>query len=131
MSLELVVLSNHLILCHPLFLLPSIFPSIWIFSSESDLHNRRPKYSSFSFSTSPSNEYSGLISFRIVWLGLLAVQETLKSLLQHHNLKASILWHSAFLMVQFSYLHEWSYIILFYGHGPISLDPSSDGGWLS
>ena len=85
MSLELVVLSNHLILCHPLFLLPSIFPSIWIFSSESDLHNRRPKYSSFSFSTSPFNEYSGLISFRIVWLGLLAVQETLKSLLQHHS----------------------------------------------
>ena len=102
MSFELVMPSNHLILCHPLLLLPSIFPSIRVFSNESVLHIRWPKYWSFSFSISPSNEYSGLISFRIDWLDLLAVQGTLKSLLQHHNSKAFILWHLAFFMVQLS-----------------------------
>ena len=91
MSIESVMLSNHLILCHPLLLLPSIFPSIGIFSNELVLYLRRPKYWSFSFSISLSNEYSGLISLRIDWLDLLAVQGTLKSLLQYHNLKASIL----------------------------------------
>ena len=94
---------NHLILCHPLLLLPSIFPSIRVFSNESVLHIGWPKYWSFSFSISPSNKYSGLISFRIDWLDLLAVQGTLKSLLQHHSSKASILWHSAFFIVQLSY----------------------------
>ena len=88
---ELVMPSNHLILCHPLIFLPSIFPSIWVFSNESALRIRWPKYWSFSFSISPSNEYSGLISFRMDWLDLLAVQGTLKSLLQHHSSKASIL----------------------------------------
>ena len=103
MSIESVIPSNHLILCHPLLLLPSIFPSIRVFSNESVLHIRWPKYWSFSFSTSPSNEYSGLISFRMDWLDLLAVQGTLKSLLQHHSSKASILWHSAFFIVQLSH----------------------------
>ena len=93
--------SNHLILCHSL-LLPSIFPSIRVFSNESALHIRWPKYWSFSFSTSPSNEYSGLISFRMDWLDFPAVQGTLKSLLQHHSSKASILWRSDFFMVQLS-----------------------------
>ena len=92
---------NHLILCHPLLLLPSIFPSIRVFSNESGLHIRWPKY--WSFSISPSNEYSGLISFRIDWLDLLAIQETLNSLLQHHSSKASILLHSAFFIVHFSH----------------------------
>ena len=92
MSFESVMPSNHLILCHPLLLLPFIFPSIRVFSSKSALGIRWPKYWSFSFSNSPSNEYSGLISFRIDWLDLLAVQGTLKSLLQHHSTKASILW---------------------------------------
>ena len=95
--------SNHLILCLPLLLSPSIFLSIRVFSNESVLHIRWPKYWSFSFSMSPSNEYSGLISFRMDWLDLLAVQGTLKSLLQHHNSKASILWHSAFSIVQLSH----------------------------
>ena len=103
MVIESVMSSNHLILCCPLLLPPSIFPSIRVFSSESVLHIRWPKYWSFSFSVSHSNEYSGLISFRIDWFDLLAVQGTLKSFLQHHNLKASILWHPAFFMVQFSY----------------------------
>ena len=98
-----VMPSNHLILCHLLILLPSIFPSIGIFSNESVLHIRWPKYWSFSFSISLSKEYSGLISFRIDWLDLLAVQGTLKSLLQHHSSKSSILWHSAFFIVQLSY----------------------------
>ena len=102
MSIELVMLSNHLILCHPLLLLPSVFPSIRVFSNESVLRIRWPKYWSFSFSISPSNEHSELISFRIDWLDLLAVQGTLKSLLQHHSSKASILWCSAFFMVQLS-----------------------------
>ena len=94
--------SSHLILCHPLLLLPSIFPGIRVFSNESALRIRRPKYWSFSFSISPSNEYSRLISFKIDWLDLLVVQETLKNLLQHHSSKASVLWHSAFFMVQLS-----------------------------
>ena len=103
MSIESVMPSNHLILCHPLLLPPSIFPSIRVFSKESVLRIRWPKYWSFSFSISPSSEYSGLISFRTDWLGLLAVQWTLKSLLQHHCSKASILWYSAFFMVQLSH----------------------------
>ena len=97
--------SNHLILCHPLLLPSSIFPSIRVFSNESVLLIKWPNYWSFSFSISPSNEYSGLISFRIDWFDLLAVQETLKSLLQHHSSKASILWRSAFFMVQLSLLY--------------------------
>ena len=103
MSIESVMPSNHLILCHPLLLLPSIFPSIRVFSNESVLPIRWPKYWNFSFSISPSNEYSGLISFRIDWLDLLTVQGTLKNLLQHHSSKASILWHSAFFIVQLSH----------------------------
>ena len=99
MSIESVIPSNHLILCRPLLLLPSIIPSIRVFSNESVLHIRWPKYWSFSFSISLSNEYSGLISFRMDWLDLLAVQGTLKSLLQHHSSKASILQCSAFFMV--------------------------------
>ena len=95
--------SNRLILCHPLLFLLSIFPSIMVFSKESVLSIRRPKYLSFSFSISPSDEYSGLISFRMEWLDLPAIQGTLKSLLQHHSSKASILWHSAFFMVQLSH----------------------------
>ena len=95
--------SNHLILCHPLLLPPSIFPSIRVFSNESVLHIRWPKYGSFSFIISQSKEYSGLISFRMDWLDLLAVQGTLKSLLQHHSSKASILWHSAIFIVQLSH----------------------------
>ena len=96
MSLSSVMPSNHLFLCHLLFLSPSIFPSIRVFSNEPVLHNRWPKYWSFSFSISPSNEYSGLISFRMDWLDLLAVQRTLKGLFQHHRSKASILWCSSF-----------------------------------
>ena len=99
MSIESVMPSNCLIPCHPLLFPPSIFPSIKVFSNESVLHIRWPKYWSFSFSISPSNEYSGLISFRMDWLNLLAVQGTLKSLLQHHSSKASVLQHSAFFMV--------------------------------
>ena len=103
MSIELVMPSSHLILCCPLLLLPSIFPSIKVFSSELVLHIRWPKYWSCSFSIGPSNEYSGLISFRMDWLDLLAVRGTLKSLLQHHSSKASILWCSAFFIVQLSH----------------------------
>ena len=103
MSIETMIPSNHLILCHPLLLLPSIFPHSRVFSSESILHIRWPKYWSFSFSISPSNEYAGLISFRMDWLDLLAVQGTLRSLLQCHNSKASVLWCSAFFIVQLSY----------------------------
>ena len=109
--------SNHLILCHPLLLPPSIFPSIRVFSNESVLCIRWPKYWSFNFNISPSNEYSGLISFRMDWLDLLAVQGTLKSLLQHHSSKASILRHSAFFTVQLSYpyvtsiaLKRWTFV---------------------
>ena len=103
MSIESVMPSNHFILCHPLLLLPSIFPSIRIFSSESALCIRWPKYWSFSFNISSSNEHPRLISFRMDWLDLLAVQGTLKSLLQHHSSKASILWPSAFFIVQLSH----------------------------
>ena len=103
MSIESVISSNHLFLCHPLLLLPSIFPSIRVFSNESALHIRWPKYWSFSFSISPSNEHSGLISFRMVWLDLLAVQGTLKSLLQHHSSEESIIWCSPFFIVQLSH----------------------------
>ena len=102
--IESVMLFNHLILCHPFLLLPSVFPSIRVFSSESALCIRWPKYWRFSFSVSPSNEYSGLTSFKIDWFDLLAVQGALKSLLQHHNLKTSILWHSAFFMLELSRL---------------------------
>ena len=105
MSIELVMPSNYLILCHPLLLLASLFPSIRVFSSDSVLCIRWPNDWSFSFSISPSNEYSELISFRMDWLDLLAVQGTLKSLLQHHSSKPSILWCSAFFMVQFSHLY--------------------------
>ena len=105
LSIELMMPSNHLILCHPLLLLPSIFPSIRVFSNESALRIKWPKYWSFSFSISPSNEHSGLISCRRVWLDLLAVQGTLKSLLQHHSSKASILQCSAFFTVQLSHLY--------------------------
>ena len=107
MSIRSVVPSNHLILCRPLLLLPSIFPSIRVFSNESALHIRwptdTPKYRSFNFNISPSNEHPGLISFRMDWLDLLSVQGTLKSLLQHHSSKASILQHSAFFTVQLSH----------------------------
>ena len=114
MSIELVMPSNHLILCHPLLLLPSIFPSIRVFSNEPALCSRWPKYWSFSFSISLSHEHSAsvfpmnipMISFRIVWFDLLAVQGTLKSLLQHHSSKASILQRSAFFMVQFSHPYK-------------------------
>ena len=100
-----MILSNHLFLCRPLHLLPSIFPSIRVFSSESVLCIRWPKYWSFSFNISPSSEYSGLVSFRIDWFDLLAVQGTLKSLLQYHSSKASILWFSAFFTIQLSHLY--------------------------
>ena len=106
MCLASVMPSNHLILCRPLLLLPSIFPSIRVFSNELVHHIRWPKYWSFSFSISPSNKYSGLISFRIDWLDLLAVQGTFKSLLQHHSSTASILGHSAFFKVQ-THIHTW------------------------
>ena len=103
MSIESVMPSNHLVLYYPLLLLPSILPSIRVFSNESVLHIRWPEYCSFSFSISPSKEYSWPISFRMDWLDLLAVQGTLNSLLQHHSSKASILWHSAFFIVQLSH----------------------------
>ena len=103
MSVKSVMLPNHLILCHPILLLPSTFPRLRVFSNESVVHIRWPKYWSFSFSISPSSEYSGLISFGIDWFDLLAVQGTLKSLLQHHSSKASILWCSALFMVQLSH----------------------------
>ena len=102
-SIELVMPSNHLILCHPLLLLPLVFPSSRVFSNESARHIRWPKYQSFSFNISPSKEYSGLISFRMDWVDLLEVQVTLKSLFQHHSSKASILLHSAFFIVQLSH----------------------------
>ena len=105
MFIESEMPSNHLVLCHPLLLLPSVFPSIKVFSTESVLRIRWPKYWSFTFSVSPYNEYSGLISFRMDWLGLLAVQGTLRSLLQHHSSKASNLWCSAFFIVQLSHLY--------------------------
>ena len=103
MSIESVMPSNHLILCYPLFFPPPIFPSIRVFSNESALRIRWPKYWSFSFNINPSNEYSGLISFRMDWLDLLAIQGTLKNLLQHHSSKASILWRLAFFIGQLSH----------------------------
>ena len=103
MSIKSLMPSNHLILCRPLLLQPSIFPSIRVFSNDLALHIRWPSYWSFKFSIGPSNEYSGLISFRMDWLDLLAVQGTLKSLLQHHSSRASILWRSAFFIVQLSH----------------------------
>ena len=106
MSIQSVMPSNHLILCCPLLLLPSIFPSIRVFSNESVLRIRWPKYGRLGFSIGPSNEYSGLISFRVDWLDLLAVQGNLKSLAQHHSSKASILWHSAFFIVQLTSIHD-------------------------
>ena len=106
MSIKLVMPSRHLILCHPFLFLPSIFPSIRCFSNEWALCISWPKYWSFSFSISPSNEYSGLISFRMDWLDLLVVQGTLKSLLQHHSSKASVLWHSPFFIVQLSHPYK-------------------------
>jgi len=106
MSIESVMPSSHLILCHPLLFLPSIFPSIKVFSNESAFHIRWPKYWSLSFNISPSNEHPGLISFRMDWLDLLAVQGTLKSLLQHHSSKVSILWLSAFFIVQLTPIHN-------------------------
>ena len=106
MSIESVIPSNHLILCHPLLLPPSIFPSIRGFSNESAHHIRWPKYWSFSFNISPYNKHPGLISFRMDWLDLLAVQGTLKSLLQHHSSKASILHRSAFFIVQLTFIHD-------------------------
>ena len=107
MSIKLVMPSNHLILCHPLLLPPSIFPGIRVFSNESVLHIRWPNYWSFSFTISPSNEYSVLISFRMDWLDLLAVQVTLKSLLQHHSSKASILQHSAFFSPSLTFIQDY------------------------
>ena len=105
-SIESVLLSNHLILCHPLFLLPSIFPQIRVFSNESVLHISWPKYWNFSYSIISSSEYSGLISFRMDWLNLLAAQGTLKSILQHHSSKASILWCSAVFIVTLTSIHD-------------------------
>ena len=107
MSIESVMPSNHLILCHPLLLLPSVFPSIRVFSNDSTLHIRWPKYWSLSFNISPSNEHPGLSSFRMDWLDLLAPQGTLKSRLQHHSSKASILRRSAFFIVQLSPIHDY------------------------
>ena len=107
MSIELVMPSNHLILCHPLLLMPSIFPSTRVFSNESVLHIRWPKYWSFTFSISPSNEYSGLISFRMDWLDRLAIQGTLKSLLQYHSSKASVLQCSAFYSPTLTSIHDY------------------------
>ena len=118
MSIELVMPSNHLILCRPLLLLPSIFASISVFSNESVLRSRCPKYWSFSCNSSPSNEYSGLISFRMDWLDLLAVQGTLKSLLQHHSSKASILWCSDFFMVQIPQVENTRARLEFCDHPP-------------
>ena len=113
MSIESVMPSGHLILCRPLLLLPSIFPSIRVFSDESALHIRWPKYWSFSFSISPTSEHPGLISFRMDWLDLLAVQGTLKSLLQHHSSKVPILQRSAFFIVQLSHPYMTNHLIYY------------------
>ena len=122
MSIKLVMPSNHLILCRPLLLLPSILPSIRVFPNKSVRHIKRPKYWSFSFSISPFREYSGLISFRMDWLDLLAVPGTLKSLFRHHSSKASILWHSGFFRVQLSHLsvHDYWKNRNFWLYGPLS-----------
>ena len=113
-SIELMMPSNHLILCRPLLLLPSIFPISRVFSNDSALLIKWPKYCSFSFNISPSNEHLGLISFRMDWLDLLVVQGTLKSLLQHHSSKASVLWLSAFFIVQLSHLFRYLLLVLLY-----------------
>ena len=113
-SIELMMPSNHLILCRPLLLLPSIFPLSRVFSNDSALLIKWPKYCSFSFNISPSNEHLGLISFRMDWLDLLVVQGTLKSLLQHHSSKASVLWLSAFFIVQLSHLFRYLLLVLLY-----------------
>ena len=119
--------SNHLVFCRPLLLLPPIFPSIRVFSNELAIHIRWPKYWSFSFSISPSNEYSGLISFRIDWLDLLAIQGTLKSLLQHHSSKASILWLLTFFMIQLSYPYMTTrktiFVVQFLSHVQVFVTP--------
>ena len=128
MSIESVMPSNHLILCHPLLLLPSIFPRIRVLSNESALHIRWPNYWSFSFNISPSNEHPGLISFRMDWLDLFAVQGTLKSLLQYHSSKASILQRSAFLMVHVSHLYMITGKTIALTKGLLLL-PSSPGGY--
>ena len=123
MCIESVMPSNHLVLCGPLFLLPSVFPSIMVLPNELALHSRWAKYWSFSFSISPSNEYSGLISFRIDWFDLLAVQGILKSLLQHHSSKVSILWCSTFFTVQLSHPYMTTEKPIWYGypyHSPYS-----------
>ena len=120
MSIESVMSSNHLILCHPPLLLPSIFPSIRDFSYEAALHMRWSKYWSFGFSISPFSEYSGFISFRINWFDLLIVQGTLKNFLQHHSSKASILWYSAFFMVQLSHLYMTAGKTILWLYGPLS-----------
>ena len=130
MSIESVMPSNHLILCCPLLLLPSIFPSIRVFSNESVLHSRWPKYWSFSFCISPSNEYSGLITFRMDWLDLLAVQGSLKSLLQHHSSKASILLHSAFFIVQLSHPYWKNHLEYFNSTGWSDVAYKGAGSWL-
>ena len=122
MSIELVMPFSHLILCRPLFLLLSIFPSIRVFSNESVLHIRWPKYWSFSFSISPSNKYTGLISFRIDWLNLLASQGSLKSLIQYNSSKASVLQHSAFFIVQLSYPHRTTGKIIALTSRPLSAE---------
>ena len=119
MSIESVMPSNHLILCHPLLLLPLIFPSIRVFSNESALHIRWPKYWSFSFNISPSNEHSGLISLKMDWLDLLAVQGILKSLLQHHSSKASVPQHSAFFTIQLSHPYMTTGKIIALTHRPL------------
>ena len=121
MSIESVMPSNHVILCRLLLLLTSILPSIRVFSKESALRMRWPKYWSFSFNISPSNEYLGLISFRIDWLDLLAVQGTLKSLLHHHRSKASSLWHSAFFIVQLSHPYMTTGKTIFAGYSKFQL----------
>ena len=119
MSIESVMPSNHFIICHPLLLLTSILPSIRVFSNDSSLRIRWPKYCSFSFNISPSNKHPGLISFRMDWLDLLAFQGTLKSLLQHHSSKASILWHAAFFTVQLSYPYMTTGKIIASTQGPL------------
>ena len=119
MSIDSVILSYHLILCHPFLLLPSIFPSIRVFSLKPAFHIRWPKYWSFNFTISPSNEYSGPISFRMDWLDLLAVQENLKSLLQHHSSKASVLWCSAFFIIQLSHPYMTTGKTIAWLHGPL------------
>ena len=128
-SIELVMLSNHLIPYCPLLLLPSFFTSIRVFSSELALRIRWPNYWSFSFSISPFNEYSGLISFRMDWFDLLTVQRTFQSLVQHHSLKASVLWCSTFFMVQLSYIYKWTTTQPFKKRWNLTFCETTDGPW--